>query len=484
MSKQSFLVVGGVALLAILGFVGWYLFSDSQQTADQNALIVNTVTDQTVKGTLAYQQGTVEVNTGSAGWKPAVTDMILREKDSVRTGADSKAILELENGDIIRLGYSTEITLHTASLAAIQINQIKGATYNRVQEGVARVFSVVTSETTIEALGTAFDVLISDEIIDVNVVLSKVKVKTGAEQKEVEEGKTASVKKDDASVAVKDFDETKLDNEWYAWNKEQDQGENKSLGILAKAESDDQNAEQNENENAGETENKEQEQEQNEEQKEEVKEEPKPTPEPEEETPVYTGPSLSITAAEDGVNMWWSDKSGNPGFKYYKVVRSETDSDLKYPEDGYIAVRSKGEEHYSDKSAIKNKKYYYRICAVGDEVLCGSVRQVTAINTNDKPSAVTLSGEVVGDDIKLTWTKSSITDFKYYKLVWSKTDSTPTYPENGYLKPLEQSTLTYTHESTDELDLTEGTHYYSICVVDTADQIACSNTVTVTNGSI
>jgi hypothetical protein len=202
-------------------------------------------------------------------------------------------------------------------------------------------------------------------------------------------------------------------------------------------------------------------------------------------------PVMSVTAEESGVGIWWSDTSDNPGFKYYKVVRSETNPNLRYPDDGYIAVKSGEDVSHRDFSAVKGKKYYYRICTIGDTTFCSNVIQVTAINNNSVPSAVTLSGSYDNEKLALSWTKSNEADFKYYKLVWSKSDSTPEFPSSGYIKEVSNvASLSYEDDGaksgsrTEKQDLSEGTHYYSICVVDQADQVKCSNTVTMIDGVV
>jgi hypothetical protein len=91
----------------------------------------------------------------------------------------------------------------------------------------------------------------------------------------------------------------------------------------------------------------------------------------------------------------------------------------------------------------------------------------------------------------LNWTQSAERDFAFYKVVWSQTDSTPAYPADGYLTPIAPATtMTYTDDGSKvgtretAADLSTGTHYYSICVVDQADQVTCSNVVTLVDGVV
>jgi hypothetical protein len=201
---------------------------------------------------------------------------------------------------------------------------------------------------------------------------------------------------------------------------------------------------------------------------------------------------MSVKAEDSGVGLWWTDVTDSiTGFKYYKVVRSETNADLKYPDDSYIAVKSAGQESHRDYSAVKGTSYYYRICAVGNTIYCSNVIQVTAVNENPAPSAVTLSGTYSGGSVTLTWTASAESDFKYYKVVWSQTNAAPEYPADGYLTPVSNaSTVTHTDDGSvigsreTAVDLSTGTHYYSVCIADSQGQIACSNVITLIDGVV
>ncbi|PIS41084.1 MAG: hypothetical protein COT25_05010 [Candidatus Kerfeldbacteria bacterium CG08_land_8_20_14_0_20_42_7] len=557
MSKKVIVPLAALAFLVLVGMGVWYLqVTGESQTAiapTNTSTADNTITVRNYSVTLAYQQGDVWLSTNDTDWEKVETDTILHEGDGIKTGENSKAILEFENGDVVRLAESTEISLVYTNEIAVTLLQSHGQTYNRVTKNLSRIYQVVSNVGSAQALGTAFDVQVTDKFMDVYVVESTVKVKVGTSEEQVAQGKTAKFAKDGTAAEVSDIDSEMLKNDWYAWNKEEDTKKQLSLGILDSEETQQEIAPakltltvanasnglqfswEAENVTApngfkvvrGTSEN--------------------PTfpgneyqylnssdaknytwqlqdgktyhfrvcvydgnectlysndvtataPQPvqvqeekKEEAPTHTSPNVSAKAETSGVSLSWQDTSSNPGFIYYKVVRSETNSDLKYPNDGYIAVKSKGEESYLDTTAIKNKTYYYRICAVGDDTWCGEVTQIKAINTNSVPKAVTLSATYANKKVTLTWTKSTESDFKYYKIVWSNIDSTPTYPEDGYLVWEPLTTLTYTDAGQiaagreTAVDLSLKTNYYSVCVVDQADQVTCSNTVTVKNGVV
>lgn len=713
------IIVGGLATLRYLDSSG----SDTNSTESK--------TVKAYAATLAYQQGDVQAKVDTSDWQAVETDTVLHAGDSVKTGENSKAIVELENGDVIRLGYASEVFLTELSDHNVVITQISGASYNRVAKNQNRTYEVDAGPATVEALGTAFDVLMGTQTIDVNVVESSVKVTTTENKESVGEGKSATVDTSTESLAVKDMDETKFTNDWYTWNKEEDSKKTDKLGVLteyagpdltitspengsatsaievtvsgtvsdaqasitingetvtnsagafthtlalqsgknvitvtatdtqnhktvkevkvtcqtaasatplkleASTEDDGVHLSWNETTNGtfqyykvvrsqtnadlkypddgyiaklakgtesftdtdvsadgayyyrvcevltgdkvfcsnvvhmkGKNQQAESEQSADEEhtgitltgQAENdgihlswtvagltidkgfkvVKSDSK--------NPVYPGDDfqyltdssirsytwaiadgqtwhfrvcqyngdgkclvysndfeitakktaaaavnliMTVKAEDTGVGIWWTDASTLAGFKYYKVVRSETNANLKYPDDGYIAAKSKSELSHRDYSAVNGKTYYYRVCAVGSTTVCSNVAQATAVNDNPAPAAVSVTGTFADDKMTLTWAASGEKDFKYYKVVWSQTKSNAVYPADGYIGVVSTAnTATYSDEGekggsrTAEVSLASGTHYYRVCVVDQADQVACSNTVTIIDGVV
>jgi len=723
------LIIIIVVVLIIGAGIFWYYQNQDDITSFDSS------TSGKIAAILAYQQGLVEVKSGASDWQTVETDTVLHQGDSIKTGADSKAIIELENGDIFRLGYETEVFLTSLKSDTVTVSQLAGASYHRVVKDTSKLYKVKADDITVQSMGTAFDVVVTDETVDVACIENKIKVLTEDEETEVAEGSSASVDKTEKNVDVSDIDESDLKNSWYVWNKEEDSKNTDELGIMKDlagptvtitSPSDGTTVAENKVTVTGTVDDFEAKLTINDHEikneagqfskevelavgkniitvvasdvnnnrtikeikviyqllvaaipleltgetkadgvhlgwnasqvtgfqyykivRSEVQaeivdpgegylaklklgeksytdkdvaadktyyyrvcevagdgqmfcsntinmkgksEEPvntniEPEPEPtagsgitltataqndgiylswtvtdltiekgfkiakgEATNPVYPGNdykylsdsakrsytwaltdgntyhfrvcqyngdgqclvysndvsvtakkltsedvglSMSAKAEATGVGLWWTDASSVVGFKYYKVVRSETNADLKYPDDSYIAAKSKGEESHRDFSAINGKTYYYRICAVGDNVYCSNVVQVTAINDNTPPTAVTLSATYSAGSLSLSWTQSTEADFKYYKVVWSQTDATPVYPTDGYIQVVSvASAVTTTDDGSaagsrkEAADLSVGTHYYSVCVVDQANQVACSNTATLTDGVV
>jgi len=76
---------------------------------------------------------------------------------------------------------------------------------------------------------------------------------------------------------------------------------------------------------------------------------------------------VTYDAKNNGVVLDWKKYDGDKSnFKYYKVVHSTTNSDLKYPEDGYIAyITDIDKSHFeTSKDFVEDKTNYYRITTV------------------------------------------------------------------------------------------------------------------------
>lgn len=90
---------------------------------------------------------------------------------------------------------------------------------------------------------------------------------------------------------------------------------------------------------------------------------------------------FSATHSEGKVTMKWTPVIGNDGesFKYFKVVRSNTNSNPTYPEDGYIKYSSERDfSSYVDESP-KNGTNWYRVCAIYEkDRVCSEVVKITA----------------------------------------------------------------------------------------------------------
>lgn len=89
---------------------------------------------------------------------------------------------------------------------------------------------------------------------------------------------------------------------------------------------------------------------------------------------------LKATPLPGAVALEWTKRTSS-GFQGYKVVRSETDTDLSYPKSGYIEyIADRDSRSFIDGTAVPGKTYLYRICALekGASPFCGNVVKVVA----------------------------------------------------------------------------------------------------------
>ncbi|PKM95117.1 MAG: hypothetical protein CVU84_07285 [Firmicutes bacterium HGW-Firmicutes-1] len=160
--------------------------------------------------------------------------------------------------------------------------------------------------------------------------------------------------------------------------------------------------------------------------------------------------TLSSAVQGDKIVLDWSNVPAT-GFSYYKVVLSKSDSTPSYPSNGYAKVITsattsgcelKAGETYNGGDlggSIKaGQTYYASITAVyGDQKYTSNVVTITIPGTTDatiKARTTILSSSIQGDKVALDWSNVAATGFTYYKVVLSKSDSTPSYPDNGYAK--------------------------------------------------
>ena len=181
------------------------------------------------------------------------------------------------------------------------------------------------------------------------------------------------------------------------------------------------------------------------------------------------------------VNMIW-DKYAPSGFNYYKIVRSTTNSNPVYPEDGYIKYTTDADYlSYTDQSPPKGT-VYYRICSIASpNRYCSPVITInyseasSAKSTDDIQEAMQLSSEYAqismqatetNGKVKITWQVDG-NIISGFKIVKSTVNQFPTYPVisgDSYKYLTENSIREYL-----DTDVKAGkTYYYRVCQYDTS----------------
>lgn len=233
----------------------------------------------------------------------------------------------------------------------------------------------------------------------------------------------------------------------------------------------------------------------------ETKEEtPAPKPEPVVEPVIDEfDPTLKVSTGDSTISFDWAGlPSGKVtyngkeyyGFNFYKVVASRTNSHPVYPDDGYLVYVSDrsvskwsvnpGEGNYNCSPELESgETYYVAITYVFENgKFSSNVKKVTVPvydQFEDKSddecdansiSSLDLSVTSRGDTLKFSWTPvcgssmeydgDTYKDFNFYKVVASRTNPHPVYPDDGYL-----TYITDCNASSWSLNPYEGNYNYS-----------------------
>lgn len=205
---------------------------------------------------------------------------------------------------------------------------------------------------------------------------------------------------------------------------------------------------------------------------------PKPTPtvtvKPTPKKTVLPSPSkvshdyAKVSGKIDGdrIILKWQPVSRKSGFKYYKVVASKSNIHPQYPKDGYLyaitdinsttaVIDNSHRYNNGDFGAYFNKgeKYYFSITTVyEDGAVPGDVIVLTYPGSTLKDQIkLNVTGKVENGKIILNWNPAYVNGFKYYKIVISKNNPSPKYPEDGYL-----NFITDPNETTTVIDNANG----------------------------
>jgi len=378
-------------LLVIVGAYAIYaVFINSDETVnppvDQN-ISANRVVE--LAAAISLTEGSVETSLNGKTWKAAAGGETVSSKHYVRTMADSRAVLLLDDGSAVRLDADTEIQLATSDSKLVEIKLVSGQVYTRVVESESRTFAVITDSERFEAQGTAYRTSTDSEKDSVEVYQSSVKV--DSDETTIEEGNrydTSTREKSDIDLAALS------DDAFVQWNKQKDSEKDEfkdKLGVLSK----------------------------------EAPQEPAPAP-----AGPNAGISLSGVATDKGVKLSWS-LTGVSSTDGFKLVRDATDTTPTYKENKSVYV-SKGEQTSYTIELSDGKTYNFRVCiyraASGTcdtysnsvKVKAPLVAYVPVVN-----GAVSL--DITGGVINWTFGGTAPHGFK----VVMNTEGDPTYPSHG-----------------------------------------------------
>jgi hypothetical protein len=183
----------------------------------------------------------------------------------------------------------------------------------------------------------------------------------------------------------------------------------------------------------------------------------------------HTAAQLTGAVSGAAVQLTWNAIS-DPGFQGYKVVISKSNANPKYPDDGYLYYITDPNQNSTtvDGSATYNggdiggtlepgETYYFSITTLYcDGAVPGNsisltfpgtplpvqttatpLPEVTAtVTTTPVPAAYrapVVQGVVEGDHVRLSWNRIADSRLIGYKVVASRNNPAPSYPNDGYL---------------------------------------------------
>ncbi len=393
------LMLGLLGVIVLGGLLtGLIIAGNSDSETASNATESSTVQTANLAAAISLVEGTVQYSSDGQAWIDATGGETVRGLDYVRTAAQSRAVILLDDGSAIRLDADTTMQLTVSDSLAVEVMLMEGQVYSRVVPDASRTFAVVTETERFEALGTAFKTSKTDDVDTLEVYESKVLV--DSDGTEVYEGN----KYDTKTKEKRDIDlQTLKDDEFAQWNKEKDSQDDKfkdKLGVFDIEEKEEDEEAEEESANT-------------------------PTQSPQ--------ASISLTGqkVDDGVRLNWTMNNGAKSFDGFKIVRAVGDTTPTYRENTSVYVGSPDKTQYV-VGLDDGKTYNFRICIYraasstcdtysNNVQVTAPFKQVEAI----VPGALTLS--IDGDEV--SWTTGGTAPHGY-KVVLNESGN-PTYPANS-----------------------------------------------------
>jgi len=229
-------------LIALVSFVVWSIKKAPNEEAQNIPLAVEKA--PTLDGKISFLTGSTQIKSGEAEWTDLKSDTQIKAGDSVRTQAAGRVIIELPDKSYVRLFENSELKFTTLGMTDIVIENVSGTSYHRVNDQSTAIYRLKQNNIELTALGTAFNVSKEDNLLKATVIESRLKVKIydGEEitnMRTIESGTRCTVNTGLALAQMIQSEDvqasTLLENEWYSWNLEKDKETNFFLGIFEKA---------------------------------------------------------------------------------------------------------------------------------------------------------------------------------------------------------------------------------------------------------
>ena len=384
------IVLIAIAVIIVIFLIWFFAFSgggDGEESNDENVngeMLNSSFSNGKVTADIDYMRGTIGLKEGDDAWKIISEEVVLEEGNSLKTADDSRAIITLGSSSEVRLDSNSEVMIASLDEDALVINQDRGSSYHYGGQ-LLDTYTLNALDAEIKPEGTAFAVEIDED--NNTVVVYALEGDVEVNNATIAEGYKISLEDGDAN-GVEEITDDEFDSEWFTWNDSRNSEDFNDNDNENTNENDNDNENENDNDNENTNENDNDNENENDNDNENTNENDNTNNE-EENTNTNesadTGASLtsnisSIAAGGDGVSLKWNKVSSDE-FKYYRVVRSDSNSSPSYPADGYVFYTGNaGEISFNDTTVQSGKTYYYRVCVIDsqDQSHCGSVQSATA----------------------------------------------------------------------------------------------------------
>ncbi|OGF31962.1 hypothetical protein A2533_01765 [Candidatus Falkowbacteria bacterium RIFOXYD2_FULL_35_9] len=220
---------------------------NSPKSSEQISLVDTNSSEKLSEAQIIGIKGIVQIYQQEENqWTNLNQDDILAEGSTILTSDSGRAIIKLPDGSIFRMNSNSQITLEQFNFANIVLIQEKGEVYHRVNEQSPSIYNVRHNLTESTALGTGFDLIVSEQNSELQVIASRVKVKVYENtdldnilsMRTIDEGYYAKINPTLEPDKMIESEEKELadiiNNDWLVWNKEQDSQLGVYLGIFEK----------------------------------------------------------------------------------------------------------------------------------------------------------------------------------------------------------------------------------------------------------
>jgi hypothetical protein len=449
-----------IILAAVVGYFSYWFYVNYFSKIDffrsepnqAGQIITDQESTKSLLGNIYVMQGRVEIAQTDGQYAAAINEAIVHQGDKIKTGAKGLAIIKLADGTFIRLNNQTEIILSDLTDSGILIDQLAGRTYNLTKSQGS--FTIKSLNVVVKASQNIFELIANKDEKHVAVLdfSGNLQVEVNDSQGLLVASRLIAGEKGlfdlkldkNNLLKIEQFKKTDLAKEtWYNWNFDLDNKIDQPIIV--------------------------------------------PVVEPDFSV-LSDALQISGEVKDNKIELSWTIYNNKDNFKKYQLIKSETNQDLKYPDDGSIkSSTSISLAAYQDGQVETGKQYYYRICVIktNDKVVCGNVINLEIKKDEPDttpPATPNLLVSISAAGVNLTWTKNQEEDWQAYKILRSITNAKPAFSVDLFKTIGEKEQTTYLDNSVNITSV--GNYYYRVCAVDTAGNNACSESRLITDGQV